>query len=246
MNNSSKKPALLLLPNLLGEHRHHELFLPASVDKAVSTLDGLIAESEQAGRRFLSRFQTKKPAHHTPLCLYHRHTPDDEIDFILEPVQKGERWGLIADSGLPCIADPGAKLVRRARLLGIEVKAFIGPSSLFLALMLSGLSAQSFTFHGYLDKDLEKLKGSLIAIERQSRQTGGTQMFMERPYRNPDVLEALVNTLSGDTVLCIAWELTMPEQGVLTQTVSAWKKSPLPNLRKKNALFLFNAEVEQS
>lgn len=235
------KPALLLLPNLLGEHQHHEVFLPQSVDKAVVSLDGLIAESEKSGRRFLSRFETKKPVYAIPIALYNKNTPDTDIDFILEPIQKGERWGLISDCGLPCIADPGARLVWRARKVGISVQAFVGPSSLFLALMLSGLSGQRFTFQGYLEKDLQQLKSSLIQLEEESKNKKITQIFMERPYRNQQVLESLLETLNDRTMLCIAWELTTPDQGVLTQTVKVWKKSPLPNLNKKNALFLFLA-----
>ena len=123
-------PALLLLPNVLGEHAHHQPFLPASVDKAVESLDGLIAESHACGRRFLGRFQTKKPAQDIPLALYNEHSTDDDLDFLLEPMTKGERWGLISDGGLPCIADPGYKLVARARQLGIIVQAFVGPSSI--------------------------------------------------------------------------------------------------------------------
>src|ERR1700722_14586830 len=102
----AKKAAFLLLPNLLGEQAHHEMFLPGSVDRAVATLDGLIAESPSAGRRFLSRFQTKKPSHDIPIALYNEHTRDDELDFLLAPMLQGQRWGLISDAGMPCIADP--------------------------------------------------------------------------------------------------------------------------------------------
>lgn len=232
--------ALLLLPNLLGEHRKHELFLPQSVDKAVSTIDGLIAESEKAGRRFLSRFSTKKPVNETPIALYNENTPDADIDFLLEPMTKGERWGLISDGGLPCIADPGAKLVRRARLLGIPIQAFVGPSSILLALMLSGLPGQRFCFHGYLDKDSKQFKQTLIALEKESKEKNLTQIFMERPYHNRVALEMALQTLKDSTILCVAWELTMPEQGLVSQPVALWKKSPLPNLDKKNALFLLS------
>ena len=121
------KPALLLLPNLLGEHKQHQPYLPSSVDKAVSTLDGLIAESLSAGRRYLGRFATKKPQNQIPIALFNLHTPDEEIDFLLEPILKGERWGLVSDAGLPCVADPGSKIVRRARQRGIAVQAFVGP-----------------------------------------------------------------------------------------------------------------------
>ncbi|NGX43173.1 MAG: Ribosomal RNA small subunit methyltransferase I [Chlamydiae bacterium] len=234
------KPALLLLPNLLGEHRHHEVFLPQSVDKTVATIDGLIAESEKSGRRFLSRFETKKPTSQIPIALYNEHTPDADIDFFLEPIQQGERWGVISDCGLPCLADPGAKLVSRAYQLGITVQAFVGPSSIFLAIMLSGLPGQSFSFHGYLEKKPEKFRKSLLRLEDESKKHKMTQVFMERPYYNRQALEMILDTLDDETMLCVAWELTTPNQGVLTQPVKFWKKSPLPNLDKKPALFLLS------
>lgn len=241
MSETPKKPALLLLPNLLGEHRYHAPFLPGSVDKVVGTLDGLIAESEQAGRRYLGRFETKKPAKDIPIALYNKNTPDADIDFILEPISKGERWGLVSDSGIPCMADPGSKLVRRARARGLQVQAFVGPSSILLALMQSGLPGQKFYFHGYLEKDHQKRKREIQLLEKQSSKEESTQIFIEAPYRNQALIEQLVETLSDDTWLCVAWELTMPEQGIVSQPISLWKKSPLPNLEKKNAVFLFSA-----
>jgi 16S rRNA (cytidine1402-2'-O)-methyltransferase len=238
----TNKAALLLLPNLLAEHRHYEVFLPNSVVKAVQTVDGLIAESETQGRRFLKRFETKKPAAEIPIALFNEHTPDDHLDFLLEPLVKGERWGLVSDAGLPCIADPGAKLVRRARQIGIPIQAFVGPSSILLSLMLSGLPGQKFAFHGYLDKDMKKRHPQLLKLVRQSQQEQATQIFMEAPYRNKATLENLLEALPDQTWLCVAWDLTLPTQGVLSQPVHFWKKSPLPNLDKKPAIFLFYAD----
>ena len=233
------KPALLLLPNVLGDVKHHALFLPASVDKAVASLDGLIAESATAGRRFLGRFETKKPANEIPIALFNEHTPDADIDFLLEPIRKGERWGLISDGGLPCIADPGAKLVTRASKSGIVVQAFSGPSSILLGLMLSGLPGQRFYFAGYLDKELQNREMEIKELQKNSKADEATQIFIEAPYRNKHLLESLLKTLSNSTQLCVAWDLTLPTQGVLSQTVERWKKSPLPNLEKKAAVFLF-------
>jgi 16S rRNA (cytidine1402-2'-O)-methyltransferase len=237
--NMPLKPALLLLPNLIGDHPHHELFLPASVDKAIASCDGLIAESAQAGRRYLARFSTKKPTHEIPIALYNKHTPDHDIDFLLEPIKKGERWGFVSDAGLPCIADPGSKLVFRARQLGIYIQAFSGPSSILIALMLSGLSGQHFNFHGYLEKDFQKLKVKLKLLEKRSKEEEATQIFMETPFRNQQTLKIVLETLNDNTMLCLAWNLTLPTQGTVTQTIAVWKKSPLPNLDNCNALFLF-------
>lgn len=236
----SAKPALLLLPNLLGDSRHHELFLPVSVDRAVESIDGLIAESATAGRRYLGRFNTKRPAAEIPIAVFNEHTPDADIDFFLEPIRKGERWGFVSDAGLPCVADPGAKLVSRARQSGIVVQAFVGPSAVMLALMLSGLSGQNFSFNGYLDKDMQKREVQLKALEKRARADEATQIFIETPYRNKHALETLLKVLHDDTKLCVAWDLTLPAQGVVSQKVSQWKKSPLPQLEKRNAIFLFS------
>lgn len=237
----TQKPALLLLPNLLGDTKHHELFLPASVDNAVATIDGLIAENPTQGRRFLSRFKTKKSTHDMPIAVFDKNTPDADIDFLLEPIRKGERWGFISDAGLPCIADPGAKLVRRARGSGIPIQAFVGPSSITLALMLSGLSGQSFHFLGYLEREQAKREKQIKELERRSKGEQTTMIAIETPFRNQSLLESLVGVLDDNTSLCVAWDLTLPTQGVVSQKVSLWKKSPLPNLEKREAIFLFDA-----
>lgn len=241
MNPIPLRPTLLLLPNLLGDFRHAEVFLPASVFKAMQTIDGLIAESEKEGRRYLGRFETKKPAAEIPISLFNEHTPDSDIDFLLEPIVAGERWGLVSDAGLPCIADPGSKLVRRAMQRGIQIQAFVGPSSILMALMLSGLPGQKFFFHGYLDKDPAKRKEQIKHLVQQSRTEGATQIFIEAPYRNRHTLDALLLTLPEQAALCAAWDLTLPTQGVMMQTIAQWKKCTLPNLEKKPAIFLFHA-----
>jgi 16S rRNA (cytidine1402-2'-O)-methyltransferase len=238
----TQKPALLLLPNLLGDSLHTDMFLPTSVGKAMQTIDGLIAESDPAGRRYLGRFQTKKPAMEIPIALFNEHTPDDHLDFLLEPMIAGERWGLVSDAGLPCIADPGSKLVLRARQRGIQIQAFVGPSSIFLALMLAGLPSQRFSFHGYLDKTPQKRQEQIKKIMQQSLREKGTQVFIEAPYRNKHALETLLQTLPDHAWLSVAWDLTLPTQGVITQQISQWKKISSPNLEKKPAIFLIYIE----
>lgn len=234
---NKKKAALLILPNVLGVVKHPEVFLPKSVFDAVESLDGLIAESEGGGRRYLGMFNTSRPAHQIPLALFNKNTSDNDIDFLLEPMTKGERWGYVSDAGLPCIADPGSMLVDRARKLGIQVRAFIGPSSILLTLMLSGLSGQNFAFNGYLPKGEADLQKKIKALEERARKEKSTQVFIEAPHRNQRTLESLIETLSDETVLCVAWDLTLPTQGILSQPVKLWKRSPLPNLNKRVATF---------
>jgi len=245
----SHKAALLLLPNVLGDVRHAEVFLPVSVFKAMQTIDGLIAESDIEGRRFLKRFETKKPAMEIPIALFNEHTPEKDIDFLLEPIVAGERWGFVSDAGLPCIADPGSKLVMRANQRGIPVQAFVGPSSILMALMLSGLSGQKFYFHGYIDKDQGKRAEQIKRMAKKAEEEKCTQIFMEAPYRNKHTLSTLLETLPEHAYLCVAWDLTMPTQGILTQRIAHWKKCTLPNLEKKPAIFLvsyINSEATKS
>jgi 16S rRNA (cytidine1402-2'-O)-methyltransferase len=235
------QPALLILPNLIGEHSSHAAYLPASVDEAVASIDGLIAESLQGGRSYLNQFRTKKPPYQIPLALLNEHTAPDEIDFFLKPIKEGQRWGLISDCGLPCMADPGSKLVFRARQLGIPIQAFPGPSSIFMALMLSGLPGQRFSFHGYLHRNPEKLKAEMRKLEKTSSECDATQIFMEAPYRNGHTLKALCETMQDSTMVCVAWDLTLPSQGIVCHKNSAFKKSPLPLIDKKPAIFLIYA-----
>ncbi|KAF3362080.1 hypothetical protein PHSC3_001391 [Chlamydiales bacterium STE3] len=236
-----KEPALLLLPNLLSEARYHEVFLPSSVDKAVGSIDGLIAESEQGARRYLSHFKMDKKPHEVPVALLNEHSHDEDLDFLLQPIAEGQRWGLVSDGGLPCIADPGSKLVARARKRGMLVQAFVGPCSFLLALMLSGLSGQKFFFHGYLDKEPIKRDRKIGQIEKSSRENHATQIFMEAPYRNRHLLDSLLHNLSTSTSLSVAWDLTMPSQGVVTHKIEVWRKVALPNIDKKPAVFLVQA-----
>lgn len=233
------KPALLLFPNLLGDHPHHEPFLPPSIDRAVGTIDGLIAESDRAGRRFLGRFQTKKPAMEIPIAVY----DEADVDFMLEPIKRGERWGFVSDCGLPCVADPGWKLIRRARETGIKVQSYVGPSSIMLALMQSGLPGQRFMFHGYLAKDREVRAEEIKRIQKRAIADEATQIFIEAPYRNQHMLETLLEILDDDMWLCVAWELTMPDQGIVSQPVRLWRKMPLPAIEKKPAIFLVGKTI---
>lgn len=233
---------LLLFPNLLDENATYENSMPISLSYVVPTIDGLIAESEKGARVFLKRFTFLYPKtfRDVPIELLNEHTSDDQIDKLLDPLLRGERWGLISDCGLPCLADPGAKLVMRAKQRKVGVEAFSGPSSIILALMLSGLSAQSFTFHGYLERDPVRLASQLKALEQRAHKESSTQLFIEAPYRSQKMLQALLQILSDDTLLCVAWDLTLPSQNVITQKIKSWKLSILPTIDKKPAVFLFS------
>ncbi len=225
------KGTLYLLPNLIGDLKDHHAQLPQVLDELVPQLKGLIAESEKGGRRYLSRFYGGKPVHQIPIALF---TKQGDYDFLLEPLHQGEDWGVVSDAGLPCIADPGAELVKRARQTQIPVEAFSGPSSLFLALMLSGLPSQEFSFHGYLPRGEDERKKKLLELQK----VAVTHVFIEAPYRNDQLLETLLETLPDQTTLSVAWNLTQPDQGVVTRSIQRWKVGRKPELHKQNAIYL--------
>lgn len=223
---------LYLLPNLLDESLDHSIFLPSIIGEIVSSLDGMIAESEKGARRFMKRFTDR--FRQIPVCLLNEHT--GEIDSLISPLQKGENWGLISDGGLPVLADPGARLVRRLHTLKIPIETFPGPSSIVYALQLSGFSAQTFTFHGYSPKDEKVLKEKLRTLPKDH-----THLFIEAPYRTDKFLKNLVYGLQDETDLSVAWNLTLPSQGVKTEKIRQWKKE-LPTLGKVPAVFVIRGK----
>jgi len=237
------KTTLVLLPNLLDESLSHEGFLPANINETVNGLDGLIAESEKGARKFLMRFSygEEKTFRDVPIHLLNEHSDKDDIDDLVELLNKGGRWGLISDCGLPCIADPGAQLVARMQVHRAEVEVVPGPSSIIMALMLSGISSKSFSFNGYLPKKPEQIKPSILQQQKASSFQKQTQIYIEAPYRSKKTLQYLISYLAPDTELCVAWNLTLKNQGVATKTVSQWKGTALPDLNKTPAVFLFRA-----
>lgn len=239
-----KRPLLLLFPNVLDEEGIHDRVLPKSIDEAVPQIDGLIAESEKAARRFLRRFIFAPPKtfRDIPIRLLNEHTPDQQIDELLAPlIAKGERWGLISDCGMPCLADPGSNLVFKARQKGIAVQTFAGPSSILLSLVLSGLGGQRFTFHGYLPKEEGLLLKAIQEMQKRSAQEKSTHLFIEAPYRNEKLFSQLLKTLQDNTFLCIATDLTAPTQEVATKSVGEWKRFSLPQIDKRPTVFLLRA-----
>ena len=229
---------LILLPNLLDESLSHETSLSPDVGIAVRSIQGLIVESEKAGRRYLRRFLSHDEMTRIPLRLLNEHT--QELSELLAPLEKGECWGLISDAGLPCLADPGADLVWQARGRGIAIEALSGPSSIILALQLSGLCGQRFAFHGYLPKEMPDLERRILDLERRSREEDSTQAFIEAPYRSAKLLELLIKILKPTTRLCFASSLMTPAERVISQRVSQWQTAKI-EVGKEPVVFLFQA-----
>ena len=226
---------LYLLPNQLAENADPSLYLPPGLQAIVDRLDGLIAESPKEGRAFLKRYSQRKIAD-VPLALLNEHTTDQELDALLLPLQQGKTWGIVSDAGLPCMADPGARLVERARRAGMNIRALAGPCSFVLALMLSGLSAQKFAFHGYLPREPRELAAMLKLLDQRIRKEGETQVFIEAPYRNMRLLQSLLS-LPNDLILSVACDLTAPTEEVITLPIKDWKARPLPAFDGRPAIF---------
>lgn len=228
---------LYLLPNLLSDAADSTLSLPVGISSIVEGLDGLIAEDAKAGRAFLKRVLIQRKVADVTVALLNEHTREDELDALLQPLLQGKKLGVVSDAGLPCLADPGARLVARARRAGIHIQAIPGPCSIVLALMLSGLSAQRFAFHGYLPREPHELASSLRLLQQKTRE-GETQVFIETPYRNMKLLQALLQHLSGDLQLCVACDLTSPKEEVIAKSVKDWKAKSLPSFDDRPAVFL--------
>ncbi len=234
---------LYLLPNLLGDLESHSSQLPSSVDAAVESLTRLIAENEKEGRRFLRRFSYPSPKTFRDISIHllNEHSTLEQKKELIAEIQKGGIWGLVSDCGMPCLADPGADLVMMARDRGIPVKTFPGPSSPLLALVLSGLGGQRFTFHGYLPKDESPLVAELKRIEKLSKQEGSTHLFIETPYKNQRLFDKIVQTLEDQTFLCVACDLTLPEQFVATKRIKQWKLQPVKDINKRPSIFILKS-----
>ncbi|MEF9497231.1 SAM-dependent methyltransferase [Chlamydia sp. 04-14] len=231
---------LYIFPNTLGNRRVD--LLPAVIGEIVPKLQGLIAESDRGGRAFLSLWKVQE-THKFPIAVLNKNDRSVKAwDFYLEPiVKKQENWGLVSDSGLPCIADPGAGLVRRARALNLPIQAFSGPCSITLALMLSGLPGQNFTFLGYLPQNP---KDRARCIKNSSGKQH-TQICIETPYRNVHTFQALLETLPGYAELCIGIDITGDQEFVSTRSVDAWLRSTdldkvTEQITKTPAIFLFH------
>jgi 16S rRNA (cytidine1402-2'-O)-methyltransferase len=230
------KGTLYLIPVALGGDDAPSLVPPATLD-AARRLRTFITEDAKSARRFL-----KSIAHPGPLQQLNFHALDEhtrDVEPLLALLLSGEDCGLMSEAGCPAVADPGAALVRRAHQAGVRVVPRVGPSSLLLALMASGMSGQRFAFHGYLPVDRTERTRKLKDLE--VRATGETQIFIETPYRNDALLAALLEHCRGDTLLCIAADLTLATEFVATRAVSEWKQKP-PALDRRLAVFLLSRE----
>jgi 16S rRNA (cytidine1402-2'-O)-methyltransferase len=225
---------LYLIPVALGED-NAQAVLPRVTLEAVRKLRAFIVEDAKSARRFLRAAGYPHPLQETRFQTLNEHTRESELDALLAPLLAGEDRGLMSEAGCPGIADPGEVLVRRALDAGIRVAPLVGPCSILLALMASGMSGQHFTFHGYLPVDKLQRAQAIKALEAQAEDT--TQIFIEAPYRSAALFHALLEQCRRDTRVCVAADLTMRSEFVLTRTVAEWKRQP-PELERRPAVFL--------
>jgi 16S rRNA (cytidine1402-2'-O)-methyltransferase len=230
---------LFLIPTTLGNSTLAAV-IPQQVLQRVRTLDYFVAENPKTARAYLKQAGTSKPLQELHIATLNEHTPDETIADLAAPLRAGQDVGVMSEAGCPGIADPGAKLVRYAHQHAIRVVPLVGPSSILLALMASGLNGQSFVFHGYLPVTDAEREKALRELEQQSRRLKQTQIFIETPYRNQKLLHSILGTCASATLLCVAAEITLAGEDIRTMTVAAWKKTP-PQLDRRPALFLLLA-----
>lgn len=231
---------LLLIPVPLGSTPVGAV-LPASVIEIARRLTRFVAENAKSARAFLKALPTETPLQQIAIQELNEHTPHNLLPELLEPLLSGHDVGLISEAGCPAIADPGAALVALAHDAGITVVPFVGPSSILLALMGSGLSGQNFSFHGYLPAKDEPRRRKIQELERESRKEQRTQLFIETPYRNRQMLQTLIGTCAPATRICVASNLTLPTEYILTRTAHDWKTAAFPDIDKQPTVFLLQA-----
>lgn len=233
------KGKLYLIPTPLGEDALESI--PAYVIDILHSLDVFIAERAKTARQFIKTTKPTKSFNDLTFHELNKRTDPTERNHFLDAAENGQHIGLLSEAGCPGVADPGAVIVKMAHHRGIEVVPLVGPSSILLALMASGMNGQNFAFQGYLSPKKADLARGLKRLEQLSAKQKQTQIFIETPYRNMGLIEQALQTLKDNTRFCIAADLTLPTQYVVAKSVKDWKKTKLPNFHKRPALFLIES-----
>jgi len=231
---------LYLLPTTLGDNEPLEV-LPATVQHQVERLDIFIAENEKTARRAIKKLVPGKSQPSLQFFILNKHTDPAEVSGFLEACKTGKDIGLLSEAGCPGVADPGAEVVKIAHREGIQVVPMVGPSSILLAMMASGMNGQNFAFNGYLPIDKAARKGEIKNLEKISHEKNQAQSFIETPYRNNKMLEDLTQVLHPGTRICIACDLTLPTEFIVTKTAADWRKTKV-DLHKKPTIFILQKD----
>lgn len=235
----NKKGKLYLIPTTLGETPPLEV-LPISIKRAIESIDYYVVENEKTARHFIKKISPRKSQPSLHLFTLNKFTEETEIPSFLDPCQSGIDMGILSEAGCPGIADPGAAVVKLAHQEHIQVVPLVGPSSIILALMASGLNGQNFAFNGYLPIDAGERRKEIKRLEKKSREERQSQIFIETPYRNNKLLEELHKSLSPNTNLCVACDLTLTTEFVSTRMAAEWKNEKV-DLHKRPAIFIIQA-----
>ena len=233
----SESGRLYLVPAWLSEDTPPEDTVPAGALARIRALDYFVVENAKSARRYLAACGHPRPIRELTFAELNEHTPAASVPLLLEPALAGRDIGLLSEAGVPAVADPGARLVAEAHAREVPVVPLVGPSSILLALMASGLEGQRFRFHGYLPTDPAARRARLAELERDSRKASETQIFIETPYRNDALLADILQACRDGTRLAVAAELTGPAEWVRMKTVAEWRRKG-ETLGKRPAIFL--------
>jgi 16S rRNA (cytidine1402-2'-O)-methyltransferase len=232
---------LYLIPITLGENEPLEV-LPITVKNTIVSIDDYIVENEKTARKFIKRICPEKAQPTLRLSTLNKHTAIEEHKQMLQACINGRNTGIMSESGCPGVADPGAVIVKLAHEMGIQVIPLVGPSSILLALMASGMNGQSFAFNGYLPIDKDEKKSALKSLEKLSFDKNQTQIFIETPYRNNKLLEDIIQALQPNTHLCVATDITLPTEYIKTLRIQEWKKTKV-DLHNRPTIFVLHKQA---
>lgn len=232
------KGILYLIPTTLGDINPLEV-LPITVKQIIDTTNTFIVENDKTARHFIKRISPEKSQPSLKMFHLNKFTEQSDIPSFLDPCLKGVNVGLLSEAGCPGVADPGADVVKIAHQKNIKVVPLVGPSSILMALMGSGMNGQSFAFNGYLPIDKGERKSELKRLERLSFEHNQSQIFIETPYRNNKMLEDLINALDQNTQVCVACDITLPTEFIKTQSATSWKKN-IVDLHKRPTIFIIH------
>lgn len=227
---------LFLIPNTLGENAPDEV-IPQKVIETAKRLRHFIVEDVRTARRYLRRIDRTFPIDDSQFFELNQHTDRSKIEPYIKPLLDGNDMGIISEAGCPAVADPGADIVALAHRKGIRVVPLVGPSSILLAQMASGFNGQSFAFVGYLPIEAAERQKRLRKLEHRAKEENQTQLFIETPYRNMKLFDELTATLRGDTMLCIACDITLESEYIETRTIGEWKQKKPQDLNKRPTIF---------
>ncbi len=232
------KGKLYLIPTVLGECNPEDV-LSISISRTIDFIDIFIVENDKTARKCIKSTNPKKVQADLKLFLLNKHTLINDHNKMIQPCLEGKNVGLMSEAGCPGVADPGAVIVKMAHEKGIQVVPLVGPSSILLAMMASGMNGQNFAFNGYIPIDKSEKKNYLKFLEKISLDRGQSQIFIETPYRNNKMLEEILLTLQPSTHLCIATDITLSTEYIKTMKVADWKKATL-DLHNRPTIFILH------